>query len=110
MFTGWQWARVHECLVRQLTVSVLFVQCCTVFTFCRCLWDYRHQKSVVNFVGHQGPVVCMIWDAESNHLISGSRDATVRSWDVRNGKCLHVMSGHTDWVKCLSLDEDLLLR
>lgn len=52
----------------------------------------------------------MLWDADENRLISGSRDSVVRMWDVRTGKCLHTMTGHTDWVKCLVVDGDLLLR
>jgi WD40 repeat protein len=50
----------------------------------------------------------MLWD--ENRLVSGSRDTTVRTWDIRTGKCMYTLSGHTDWVKCLVSEHDLLLR
>lgn len=51
----------------------------------------------------------MVWHPDDNRILSGSRDATVREWDVRTGKCIHTLTGHTDWVKCLAVDEDILI-
>lgn len=41
--------------------------------------------------------------------MSGSRDTTVRTWDIRTGKCMFTLNGHTDWIKCLVAEHDLLL-
>lgn len=35
--------------------------------------------------------------------ISGSRDATLRVWDVQKGKCLRVLEGHHQSVRCLDV-------
>jgi len=38
-----------------------------------------------------------------NVLVSGSRDTTLRVWDLDTGACRHVMRGHSDSVRCLAL-------
>jgi WD40 repeat protein len=38
-----------------------------------------------------------------NLLVSGSRDATLRVWDLDTGACRHTLRGHTDSVRCLEL-------
>ncbi len=41
----------------------------------------------------------------SNILISGSRDETVKFWDLETGYCQHTMNDHNDWVRCLAVRE-----
>ena len=36
--------------------------------------------------------------------MSGSRDATLRMWDIDNGQCLHVLMGHVAAVRCVQYD------
>uniref|UniRef100_A0A8C5TSA3 F-box and WD repeat domain containing 7 n=1 Tax=Malurus cyaneus samueli TaxID=2593467 RepID=A0A8C5TSA3_9PASS len=35
---------------------------------------------------------------------SGSRDATLRVWDIETGQCLHVLMGHVAAVRCVQYD------
>ena len=35
--------------------------------------------------------------------ITGSRDATLRVWDVQRGRCLRVLEGHQQSVRCLDV-------
>ena len=37
-------------------------------------------------------------------LVSGSRDATLRVWDIQSGHCLHVLIGHVAAVRCVQYD------
>lgn len=37
-------------------------------------------------------------------LVSGSRDATLRVWDIVSGHCLHVLIGHVAAVRCVQYD------
>lgn len=35
--------------------------------------------------------------------VSGSRDATLRVWDIQKGICLHVLTGHASSVRALDV-------
>ena len=39
-----------------------------------------------------------------DRLVSGSRDATLRVWDIQSGHCLHVLIGHVAAVRCVQYD------
>lgn len=41
--------------------------------------------------------------AGCQYLLSASRDATVKMWDVETGFCDHTISDHSDWVRCLAV-------
>ena len=41
--------------------------------------------------------------AGCQHLLSASRDTTVKMWDVETGFCDQTFSNHTDWVRCLAV-------
>lgn len=41
--------------------------------------------------------------------MSGSRDATLRVWDVDTGKCLHVLVGHVAAVRCVQYNGKLVV-
>jgi platelet-activating factor acetylhydrolase IB subunit alpha len=41
--------------------------------------------------------------AGCTHLLSASRDTTVKLWDVETGFCDHTFTDHTDWVRCLAV-------
>jgi len=72
------------------------------------LRGHDHTVSCVVFVPHDGSQVKgSSSDAEAihsaMHLVSASRDATIRLWEVTTGFCVHTFSGHSDWVRCLAL-------
>ena len=37
-------------------------------------------------------------------MVSGSRDATLRVWDVDTGVCKHILMGHVAAVRCVQFD------
>ena len=37
-------------------------------------------------------------------VVSGSRDATLRMWDITTGECVHVLIGHVAAVRCVQYD------
>ena len=45
----------------------------------------------------------------TNRVVSGSRDATLRMWDVDTGECLHVLVGHVAAVRCVQYDGRLVV-
>lgn len=45
----------------------------------------------------------------SFRVVSGSRDATLRVWDIIQGKCLHILVGHLAAVRCVQYDGKLVV-
>jgi platelet-activating factor acetylhydrolase IB subunit alpha len=41
-----------------------------------------------------------------DQLLSCSRDQTIKLWEVASGYCLRTYSGHSEWVRCLSISLD----
>jgi platelet-activating factor acetylhydrolase IB subunit alpha len=41
--------------------------------------------------------------AGAQHLLSASRDHTVKLWDAETGFCDHTFFEHNDWVRCLAV-------
>jgi small GTP-binding protein len=56
--------------------------------------------------GHTGRVLSVALSADGRRALSGSKDTTVRVWDVDTGHCLHVFHGHTDGVLSVALSPD----
>lgn len=44
-----------------------------------------------------------------HRVVSGSRDATLRVWDIVQGKCLHTLVGHLAAVRCVQYDGKLVV-
>ncbi|MBE3044168.1 WD40 repeat domain-containing protein, partial [Candidatus Bathyarchaeota archaeon] len=69
----------------------------------RTLLGHDHSVSAVRFIpagGSEGA------SSGGNLLVSASRDATLRIWDVTTGFCLKTIAGHSAWVRdvCPSFD------
>ena len=59
-------------------------------------------KCVSTLSGHTDFVFCLaVMDDECERLASGSRDKTIKIWDLASATCLHTLAGHTDEVNCL---------
>lgn len=44
--------------------------------------------------------------AGSAFLVSGSRDKTVKVWELETGFCVNTVQDHLDWVRCLAVRPD----
>jgi platelet-activating factor acetylhydrolase IB subunit alpha len=42
-------------------------------------------------------------EAGSKYIVTASRDATVKFWDLETGFCDHTISDHSDWVRCIAV-------
>jgi F-box and WD-40 domain protein 1/11 len=54
--------------------------------------------------GHADSVYCLEFD--SKRIISGSRDQTIKMWDIQTGRCLGTFRGHYGSVLCLKFEKD----
>ena len=64
-----------------------------------------------NFEGHTGSVNSVCLSADARLALSGSRDNTLRLWEVATGRCVRTFEGHMRGVDdvCLSGDARLAL-
>ena len=57
--------------------------------------------------GHTERVTCVAYSPDGNHIVSGSRDNTIRVWNATTGQCVAgPLKGHTDWVTCVAYSPD----
>ena len=77
------------------------------------IWKRYGHKSWgrFQFIGHSGQINGILELTDSRHdpvkrLLSCSNDWTLRIWDRARQSCLHVLSGHKDWVTCMALLPD----
>ena len=67
---------------------------CAVFLFespfeimvCFQIWELSSGKCLKTLKGHSNYVFCCNFNPQSNLVVSGSFDESVRSWDVRTGE------------------------
>jgi F-box and WD-40 domain protein CDC4 len=82
----------------------MFLICCV-----ECLSSSDDCRLSVHILrGHTSTVRCLKM-ADATTAISGSRDTTLRIWDIQKGICKHVLVGHGQSVRCLELHGDLVV-
>ncbi|KAF7729896.1 hypothetical protein EC973_003630 [Apophysomyces ossiformis] len=52
---------------------------------------------------HAEGIYCIQFDEDK--IISGSRDKSIKIWDIRTGECRKTLTGHSASVLCLQFDE-----
>lgn len=74
------------------------------------IWDPNHEyANVKTLTGHDHTISAVKFTESGDHVISASRDKTVRVWSVQSGFCVRTVHGHVDWVKsCASLNEEFI--
>ncbi|KAG6382172.1 WD40-repeat-containing domain protein [Boletus reticuloceps] len=52
-------------------------------------------------------ILCLLWSHDGSRLFSGSGDTMIRCWNADTGEQIgHPWTGHTDWIRSLSLSPD----
>jgi WD40 repeat protein/tRNA A-37 threonylcarbamoyl transferase component Bud32 len=65
------------------------------------------KNSLVNtLTGHSKQVYSVAITPDGQTLVSGSRDNTIKLWNLPDGKPLDTLSGHTDKVKSIAISRD----
>ena len=63
-------------------------------------WEHRYLYTLMNhrgqrtYIGHTGRVTSVAFSPDGKRIVSGSRDHTVKVWDVQTGKELLTLKGH----------------
>ncbi|KAG8506082.1 WD repeat-containing protein 5, partial [Galemys pyrenaicus] len=63
-------------------------------------------KCLKTLKGHSNYVFCCNFNPQSNLIVSGSFDESVRIWDVKTGKCLKTLPAHSDPVSAVHFNRD----
>lgn len=70
--------------------------------------DVTHSYPQFTLRGHTSTVRCLKM-SDAHTAISGSRDTTLRIWDLKKGLCKHVLIGHQASVRCLEIHGDIVV-
>jgi WD40 repeat protein len=56
--------------------------------------------------GHTGDVTCIAVSSDSKWIASGSKDKTIKIWDIVSGQCQYTLIGHTERITDVSFKFD----
>ncbi|KAJ3114149.1 hypothetical protein HK098_007453 [Nowakowskiella sp. JEL0407] len=56
--------------------------------------------------GHTDPVISVAISNDSDRIVSGSGDNTVKIWNVNTGKEIRTLAGHTNYVTAVAISND----
>lgn len=78
------------------------------------IWDLKstvdpHEMTTMKLTGHTEEVHCVIFYLCENLVLSGGADKSVRFWDLTNGSCVRVLTGHEGDVWCLDIDQNRIV-
>ncbi|XP_054999557.1 F-box and WD repeat domain containing protein 10B [Sorex araneus] len=67
------------------------------------------KKIHTEFRGHAGSIRTIILCEKEHFLLSGSYDLSIRYWDLKNGACIRVFSGHHGTITCMDICKNMLV-
>lgn len=78
-----------------------------IVTFCMSCEEHGAEPApVVKLTGHTLPIEALAYSPDGRLAVSGSRDETVRLWDLQSGKELRRFAGHTEQVVAVAFSPD----
>lgn len=69
-------------------------------------WKHGHQQ-MQTIMGHSDSIYCVQFD--TNKIITGSRDRTIKFWNIASQHCYKTLKGHQASVLCLQYDNNILV-
>ncbi|XP_023127066.2 F-box/WD repeat-containing protein 10 isoform X2 [Amphiprion ocellaris] len=67
------------------------------------LYVASETRTVATMRGHVGSIQVVLLCEDRDLVITGSRDASIRCWNLKTDKCEMAFYGHTDTISCLDL-------
>ena len=70
------------------------------------IWDPRTGEPSRCLTGHQEPVTGLAISPDGRYLLTGSKDKTVRYWDIQDSRELWKKATHQSTVDCVAISPD----
>ena len=70
------------------------------------LFDVERPKAVKTFQGHQLSVSNVFFNPIGNLIVSGSKDSTIKFWDILSGLCIKTLSSHLGEVTSVEMNSN----
>ena len=72
--------------------------------------DLPQATCIRTMSGHTRTVLCLAQSTHnSDELVSGSWDSTIKIWNINLGICLRTLTGHTNSIMCISFVNDAII-
>ncbi|KAL2479077.1 DENN domain and WD repeat-containing protein SCD1 [Forsythia ovata] len=73
------------------------------------MWDVRTDTCVATVGSCSSAVLCMEYDDSTGILAAGGRDAVANIWDIRAGRQMHKLIGHSKWIRSIRMVGDTII-
>lgn len=73
------------------------------------MWDVRTDTCVATVGRCSSAVLCMEYDDSTGILAAAGRDVVANIWDIRAGRQMHKLAGHTKWIRSIRMAGDTVL-
>ncbi|KAG0581684.1 hypothetical protein KC19_4G271700 [Ceratodon purpureus] len=73
------------------------------------MWDIRIDSCVATVGKSPSPILCMDYDDNTGMLAAAGVDGVGNVWDVRAGKQMHKLIGHSSWIRSLRMVENTIV-
>ncbi|XP_074304749.1 DENN domain and WD repeat-containing protein SCD1 isoform X1 [Silene latifolia] len=73
------------------------------------MWDVRTDKCVATVGRCSSAVLCMEYDDTTGVLAAAGRDSIAYLWDIRAGRQMHKLLGHSKWIRSIRMVGDTLI-
>ena len=71
------------------------------------LWNAANLEEIRRFTGHTDLIKCLSFSMSGKTLVSGSKDETIRYWDVETGECIEYVDGFNSTVSSVCFNSDI---
>ncbi|KIK44329.1 hypothetical protein CY34DRAFT_80131 [Suillus luteus UH-Slu-Lm8-n1] len=58
------------------------------------------------FESHEGTICAVALFRDRQRMVTGSKDMTLRLWNLKSGTVSKIMKGHRSWVQCVVVSRD----
>ncbi|XP_011072936.1 DENN domain and WD repeat-containing protein SCD1-like [Sesamum indicum] len=73
------------------------------------MWDVRTDACVATVGRCSSAILCMEYDDSTGILAAGGRDVVANIWDIRAGKEMHKLVGHSKWIRSIRMVGDTVI-